>query len=239
MSMQTASSQNIGPTSSDMETSAPLTGQPLHQLMLFAEGSPASHIHSLVDAAPQPTSAISGPNLCERFAVLNRDGSWRRMFQDCYQVNLDGSSDEYLETWPKAGISLNGTAYLQAPSMPLIDESESGLWPTPTAVSALSSAGRQGGVNLARAVMFPTPTFTMAKGSGLGAMRRRTGKSRLRDRLDYFTERGRIECGRLNPTWVEWVMGYPLGWTVCAASAMRSCRKSRNGSRAGSSLPRA
>jgi hypothetical protein len=26
--------------------------------------------------------------------------------------------------------------------------------------------------------------------------------------------------GQLNPTWVEWLMGWPLGWTDCAASAM-------------------
>ena len=25
--------------------------------------------------------------------------------------------------------------------------------------------------------------------------------------------------GKLNPTWVEWLMGWPLGWTDCAASA--------------------
>jgi hypothetical protein len=25
--------------------------------------------------------------------------------------------------------------------------------------------------------------------------------------------------GKLNPMWVEWLMGWPLGWTDCAASA--------------------
>jgi hypothetical protein len=36
--------------------------------------------------------------------------------------------------------------------------------------------------------------------------------------------------GSLNPTWVEWLMGYPAEWTVCDASAMPSSRKSRKSS---------
>jgi hypothetical protein len=32
--------------------------------------------------------------------------------------------------------------------------------------------------------------------------------------------------GQLNPTWVEWLMGFPLGWTDCGVSATPSCRKS-------------
>jgi hypothetical protein len=34
--------------------------------------------------------------------------------------------------------------------------------------------------------------------------------------------------GPLNPTFVEWLMGFPLGWTVLLPSATRSSRKSRN-----------
>jgi DNA (cytosine-5)-methyltransferase 1 len=30
--------------------------------------------------------------------------------------------------------------------------------------------------------------------------------------------------GNLNPTWVEWLMGWPLGWTDCAASGMDKFR---------------
>ena len=33
--------------------------------------------------------------------------------------------------------------------------------------------------------------------------------------------------GSLNPTWVEWLMGYPLAWTALKDSAMRSFRKLR------------
>jgi hypothetical protein len=33
--------------------------------------------------------------------------------------------------------------------------------------------------------------------------------------------------GRLNPTWVEWLMGYPTEWTVCEPWAMPSCQLAR------------
>jgi hypothetical protein len=32
--------------------------------------------------------------------------------------------------------------------------------------------------------------------------------------------------GQLNPEWVEWFMGYPLGWTDCADSATPLCQQS-------------
>jgi hypothetical protein len=32
--------------------------------------------------------------------------------------------------------------------------------------------------------------------------------------------------GQLNPNWVEWLMGYPIGWTDLKDSEMPSCRKS-------------
>ncbi len=44
--------------------------------------------------------------------------------------------------------------------------------------------------------------------------------------------------GTLNPTWVEWLMGYPLGWTVCEGWGTRSSRKSRSGSPVASSTPK-
>ena len=36
--------------------------------------------------------------------------------------------------------------------------------------------------------------------------------------------------GQLNPTWVEWLMGFPLGWTDCEDSETPSSRKRRSGS---------
>jgi hypothetical protein len=62
---------------------------------------------------------------------------------------------------------------------------------------------------------FPTPCATDYKGAG------QTGL--LRDRLDYAAERGATKSktftpptvpgGQLNPNWVEWLMGWPIGFT--------------------------
>jgi hypothetical protein len=69
---------------------------------------------------------------------------------------------------------------------------------------------------------FPTPCSTDYKGAG------QTGQ--LRDRLDYAAERGATKSktfteptvpgGQLNPTWVEWLMGWTLGWTDLKPLAM-------------------
>ncbi len=69
---------------------------------------------------------------------------------------------------------------------------------------------------------FPTPCSTDYKGAG------QTGQ--LRDRLDYAVERGATKSktftaptapgGQLNPTWVEWLMGWTLGWTDLKPLAM-------------------
>ena len=47
------------------------------------------------------------------------------------QMRLDGTSEPYSETWPRAGIVVNGRAYPLAPLAPLTGGIASGLWPTP------------------------------------------------------------------------------------------------------------
>jgi hypothetical protein len=67
---------------------------------------------------------------------------------------------------------------------------------------------------------WPTPTATDGKGSGQN--------DTVRDRLDYAVEKpdGKRIPGQLNPTWVEWLMGYPEGWTDLEHSETQSSPKS-------------
>ena len=107
------------------------------------------------------------------------------------------------------------------------------MWPTPR-VSDGNGAGLHGtgGMDLRTAVVWPTPTRNDHKGAGYqkgqGEARFFTlpGAARASSGMAY----DQAASGQLNPTWVEWLMGFPLGWTDCGPSATPSSRKSRNGS---------
>nr|WP_316176193.1 hypothetical protein [Bradyrhizobium sp. SZCCHNRI1073] len=106
------------------------------------------------------------------------------------------------------------------------------MWPTPHAncgTGAGQSPNKAGGLNLQTAVQrWPTPTATMFKGSSPAALTRKNGADRSNDRLDHAVMAS--DGGQLNPTWVEWLMGFPLGWTDLGRLATRSSRKSRKSS---------
>jgi hypothetical protein len=204
------------------------------QLTLFAEAFPVSRTRSLADVPEPQTSAISGRNSLDSFASLDPDGSWRKTCQGYSQVTLDGSLERFSETWPRAGMTRNGTAYLHPPLAPLTSGTGFGWWLTPTVADAANRAfsiNSRGEPKLSAQVkVCPTPPARDYKSPGTPE-RLRLARQQSR-RGQPLTEH---VGGQLNPTWVEWLMGYPLGWTACAAWATRSSRRSRNGSHAASS----
>jgi hypothetical protein len=151
---------------------------------------------------------------------------------------------------------LSGIAYRLPPLAPLIDETESGYWPTPD-VRGFTNDGslemlrkkvpnrdewsamafRKG--SGAKQRLWPTPNASKAANdvtltkSGDG----RTKPNKLgwavalwptpvSDdtgwRRNKYPQGGTALStaigGCLNPTWVEWLMGYPAGWTDLGAS---------------------
>ena len=126
-------------------------------------------------------------------------GSLARTCEDLL-TNQWASSAAFL-TWKASGIKPSHLLFQLAPSMPRTDATGSGWWPTPTASDH--------------------------KGSGRTIIRK-DGKNRLNDRLDYATEQREPNGGQLNPTWVEWLMGFPTGWTDLKPSEMPSSPDSSN-----------
>lgn len=72
------------------------------------------------------------------------------------------------------------------------------------------------GMSLGVAVkMFPTPTAREAKDFGL-VLKGKPRKYLLHSLgREISQEHGLDQVGRLNPEWVEWLMGWPIGWTDC------------------------
>ena len=97
-----------------------------------------------------------------------------------------------------------------------------GLWPTPTAMDGRSGPGtspkREGGLDLRTAVaLWPSPAAR--DGFQRGYTPASTLKRMVKGHSVQLPERMSLhERGPLNPTWVEWLMGFPLGWTDFASS---------------------
>jgi len=161
----------------------------------------------------------SGRTSHESFAYYDPATSLLKTSQVC----LDGEQQTYSETLPRSGTMSNGKLYQRQPLVRHTGGTESGSLPTPVVTDAYGSGSRNTpgskahpGLSLTDYVrgdggtgrMWPTP-----KGSPSGpdyARRDREGSGGD----DLVTAIG----GQLNPTWVEWLMGYPLGWTDSSVS---------------------
>jgi len=95
------------------------------------------------------------------------------------------------------------------------------MWSTPNAVDGLQGGTTQGNrksPNLSIAVkQFPTPQASDNRNRGNAdtpaiARRIAAGKQVMLTMT--------VSGGQLNPTWVEWLMGWPLGWTDLKPLAM-------------------
>ena len=95
------------------------------------------------------------------------------------------------------------------------------MWPTPTTPrphDSENTAGRaydsQNQIDLAKAVqMLGTPTS--------GNMNAKRSEKFRKGRIPTpkeFVQENTNKTGQLNPTWVEWLMGFPIGWTDLNAS---------------------
>ena len=62
--------------------------------------------------------------------------------------------------------------------------------------------------------MWPTATARDWKGANTEqALTRKDGKSRMDQLANAVAWPTPVNGGQLNPTWVEWLMGWPLEWT--------------------------
>ena len=156
------------------------------------------------------------------------------------QCSVLGDLEPYSETWPRWGTMRDGEFWEQQTLAPHTSETESGLWPTPNQRDWKDTGATQGNrksPNLETAVHWPTPTVcgnynrkgaSATSGDGLATAVKNwptprtkgmcggTGSWELLKKNTTIEEAramGAGNGGTLNPMWVEWLMGWPLGWT--------------------------
>ena len=135
------------------------------------------------------------------------------------QCSLLEDLNESLQTLPQWGMTVGGELYLLPTLVQSTNENESGLSLVPTPTSSTGGAnhnspstlaGKRYTMNLAGfAQKYPSRNMwgTPKAQDSRHALRDR-GKGNLGEQVS-----GLHNGGKLNPTWTEWLMGWPLEWT--------------------------
>jgi len=270
------------------------------------EAFPASRFHRPGSGSARMTRATCGHTPFAYWS--NQERRWDSS-RTCLDFSARDTSEPFSETWPRRGSMRNGACWEQTMSVPRIEGSDCGYWPSATATTrectpaqgeerreqqggtlrstylqdavkyqveertyptpkgspsgpdfARASRPGSGGDDLATAIArgastpqtWGTPTARDHKDCGtmenvpenalLGrqVLNRQEWQtpskacadggqtSRGGDRTNELLLTGQAQAasgtsGSLNPTWVEWLMGWPRGWTDCEHSVTDRC----------------
>lgn len=168
-------------------------------LEAFPARTSAQQAGALASPGQSPASGESSHESSERFA--RRLFSWRKA--RCSGLAALESS---LATLPNWGSMRSGVVFQrEAVALPTSEIGCGLSVPMPTVCGNYNRKGAsaKSGDGLATFVrMFPTPTVQDAHNNG--------GESQSQRNTVPLNA---LAGGKLNPTWTEWLMGFPLGWT--------------------------
>ncbi len=190
--------------------------QDCEQLTLFQEDSPVSPFPWLESKKVKGTIVTSGRKCSELSESLRRVGLSVKTYLESSRL----PGEQFVRTWSvrdtlspflilKLRLSERRTDGNGCSSQA---KANGVMWHTPRAVMPIETPEnfrkrmnskrpndrKNGYPNLAVQVMWPTPREFCHKDSTTDR-----GKSNLGEKVG----------GQLNPTWVEWLMGFPTGWT--------------------------
>lgn len=217
-------------------------------LLMWCLAASRAKTSQRLERAPESkvSEAVCGSTWRESSVRFCRDSSSWKTHLCLWEEDLDWSS----ATWPKWGMMRNGVLWERITPPPLTSGIESGSWPT-----VRSTDGERGGRgDLIQAIrgnenshykLWPTPNQRDWKDTGatqgnrkspnLGTMVHQFATPQARDYRTGSTDRWENPersrnlndqiGGKLNPNWVAWLMGWPIEWINCAASATDKFRQ--------------
>jgi hypothetical protein len=125
-----------------------------------------------------------------------------------YQQSLVTDWESYSGTWPSWGMTAGGSAFAHPMSERRITEIGGSRFATPNTLDAANLRDQATNMHL-----WPTPNASDHRDRGNMSnpsiqRRKEIGKQLNLSMVVHPTS------GMLNPTWVEWLMGFPIGFTV-------------------------
>ena len=163
------------------------TGEQYPQLTLFAGATHANHSAPQDLETEQMTHATCGQGSPTQYGYFDPDThSWKT-----WQVTLPLGLETSLQTRPRAGMTRNGIAYQLPPLVRLTDAID----------YLLSRHGKP----------WATPRAGLGDNRNSKIWHREEGAQNLENQI--ATRHPELIGQALNPQWVEWLMGFPIGWT--------------------------
>lgn len=196
------SSPSTGRTSSGTETSGLSTGEVLRQLTLSVE----DFLAKISPISTPKGKGLTGASLdygasIEKLSTFSGHRGCSSKIQHPSVLRGFGQCSMILT---RSGLMRNGIVFPLSPLAPLTLGIGRGLWRTPTAQDSKPACRRE--------ILEPAT---------------RKGKQwNLRGQATEISQLGTP----LNPLFLEWLQGYPAGWTEIEPQGIASSRRSRNGS---------
>jgi hypothetical protein len=152
---------------------------------------------------------------CALLASFDRDScSWKTL-----QQSLVTDSQPYSQTWPRWGMTADGSAYAHPMSERRITETDGSFWPTPCARDHHPNGMKSGSkVDLGNAVKYwPTPSASDFRNRGNMSMPSIQRRAKIGKQLNLSMVVSPTS-GALNPNWTGWLMGFPIAWASSKAT---------------------
>lgn len=183
-----------------------VSGEKWRELLVKFDRSTSSwRTHLCLWEEVLPESSVTLP----RSGMMRRGMFWERMTSG---LPMCANDSGLLFPTPKSADATKGDCASErrrrSPSL----VSAVKMWPTPTVSGNHNKKGasQKSGNGLATAVkMWPTPNHRDWKDSGTSQGNRKSPNLGTMVHRQEQEEGG----GQLNPAWVEWLMGWPIGWT--------------------------
>ena len=234
------SSKSIGLMSQSTKTSKLSMARHIEESLFSREDFPASRSVTPGSGEARTMTAISGRKCSESYKRQGQIGLLVRMLLESSAWH----STKCVLTWRQKVTKSSRSLFQLAVSMPRTEETESGLLRgggrcgRPQGHQAEGQTTRRNACGhqdteerqISWGLFWPTITKFQSNPPRLPETMKKTGRNpmtnSLIDAVQHIEGKDYKQTGQLNPAWVEWLMGYPIGWTELKDSETPSSRKS-------------